>query len=69
MCGIIGYTGINEAVKKVTQGLEVLEYRGYDSVGICASVGGKLEIVKTKGKMTFVPLDIQDGQHTVRHLM
>lgn len=52
MCGIIGYTGINEAVKKVTQGLEILEYRGYDSVGICASVGGKLEIVKTKGRVS-----------------
>ncbi len=52
MCGIIGYTGINEAVKKVTQGLEILEYRGYDSVGICSSRNGNLEIVKTRGRVS-----------------
>ncbi len=47
MCGIIGYTGKNEATKKVIEGLRVLEYRGYDSVGIC--VGG--QTVKTKGRV------------------
>ena len=52
MCGIIGYTGINEAVKKVTQGLEILEYRGYDSVGICLGNNKNLEIIKTKGRVS-----------------
>lgn len=52
MCGIIGYTGTDGAVKKVTKGLEILEYRGYDSVGICACSNGKLEIAKAKGRVS-----------------
>jgi len=47
MCGIIGYTGENEATGKILEGLRVLEYRGYDSVGIC--IGG--EVVRTKGRV------------------
>ena len=42
MCGIIGYTGRENALPKMTEGLSVLEYRGYDSVGIAAqNEGGK----------------------------
>lgn len=52
MCGIIGYAGTNEATHKVTRGLEILEYRGYDSVGICAKAQGKSRIVKTKGRVS-----------------
>ena len=51
MCGIIGYTGINEATDKITLGLEVLEYRGYDSVGICAKNEEGYNIVKAKGRV------------------
>ncbi len=51
MCGIIGYTGSNNAVPKITKGLSVLEYRGYDSVGIAAEVGGHIESVKCKGRI------------------
>lgn len=42
MCGIIGYTGHENATPYLVSGLEALEYRGYDSVGIaeeCGSVG------------------------------
>lgn len=42
MCGIIGYTGRENAAPYLVSGLEALEYRGYDSVGIaeeCGSVG------------------------------
>lgn len=49
MCGIIGYVGENEAAGRIVEGLRVLEYRGYDSVGIC--IGDELETVKTKGRV------------------
>lgn len=34
MCGIVGFVGENKAVSRIIQGLERLEYRGYDSAGI-----------------------------------
>lgn len=51
MCGIIGYVGKNNALKTIIDGLEHLEYRGYDSAGIAYLNKGKLEIVKEKGKI------------------
>ncbi len=51
MCGIIGYIGKENAVPKLTKGLSVLEYRGYDSVGIAAERDGEIEIVKCKGRI------------------
>jgi len=35
MCGIVGYTGAREATPIILGGLKKLEYRGYDSAGIC----------------------------------
>ena len=51
MCGIIGYTGTGNAVPKMMKGLSVLEYRGYDSVGIAAQVGDETKLVKCKGRI------------------
>ena len=51
MCGIIGYTGKTEAVPKLLDGLERLEYRGYDSAGIALPINGKLEIRKHVGEI------------------
>lgn len=51
MCGIIGYTGRENATPYLVSGLEALEYRGYDSVGIAEECGGDYIIVKTKGKI------------------
>lgn len=51
MCGIIGYTGREDAVSKLMAGLTALEYRGYDSSGIAAFEGGALKIVKAKGRL------------------
>lgn len=52
MCGIIGYIGKNNALGTIIDGLEHLEYRGYDSAGIAYLNNNKLEIVKEKGKIT-----------------
>ena len=51
MCGIIGYTGDSGAIPKITKGLAVLEYRGYDSVGLAARVDCGVKTVKCKGRI------------------
>jgi len=51
MCGIIGYIGKKNVVPILIQGLERLEYRGYDSVGVCVKVNRHLEVLKRKGKV------------------
>lgn len=51
MCGIIGYTGTADAVKRILEGLSSLEYRGYDSAGIAVFDGGGLKTVKAAGRL------------------
>jgi glucosamine--fructose-6-phosphate aminotransferase (isomerizing) len=53
MCGIVGYTGKDSALKPVVDGLRRLEYRGYDSAGIAlpTEIGKPLFIEKRAGKL------------------
>ncbi len=52
MCGIVGYTGFQDAYDIVINGLRRLEYRGYDSAGIVLEdTNRKFEVEKTKGKV------------------
>jgi glucosamine--fructose-6-phosphate aminotransferase (isomerizing) len=51
MCGIVGYCGPKKASEVLLEGLKRLEYRGYDSAGICVSHKGSFETVKRKGKI------------------
>lgn len=51
MCGIIGYTGKQEALPLLVAGLKRLEYRGYDSAGVAVVGEGRLSIVKKQGKI------------------
>lgn len=51
MCGIVGFTGKEPAFPILFDGLEALEYRGYDSSGIATLSEGKLRCVKTKGRV------------------
>jgi len=53
MCGIIGYTTRkNNSVEVALSGLKNLEYRGYDSSGIAFFDGEKMDIIKSKGKIS-----------------
>ncbi|MBE6530242.1 MAG: glutamine--fructose-6-phosphate transaminase (isomerizing) [Ruminococcaceae bacterium] len=60
MCGIIGYTGTANAIPKMMKGLSVLEYRGYDSVGIAAERDSQIQIVKCKGRIGALEEKLRD---------
>ncbi len=56
MCGITGYIGERDAYPIVINGLKRLEYRGYDSAGIMMYDGEKMNLSKTKGKVSDLEL-------------
>ena len=49
MCGIVGYVGRRNARDVIIHGLEILEYRGYDSAGLAIAEGGRISVVKKTG--------------------
>ncbi len=51
MCGICAYVGSGNAVRKVVDGLKILEYRGYDSAGVAYLRNGKLKSIKAVGEI------------------
>ena len=51
MCGIVGYVGKQNAVTILLEGLKRLEYRGYDSAGVCVQKGRKLDLLKKAGRV------------------
>jgi glucosamine--fructose-6-phosphate aminotransferase (isomerizing) len=51
MCGIVGIVGREPVAERLLQGLRRLEYRGYDSAGICTIVDGKIERRRAEGKL------------------
>ena len=62
MCGIVGFTGHRQAAPMLLDGLEKLEYRGYDSAGIAVRDGEKdVEIVKAKGRLRVLAEKTNDG--------
>ncbi|KKM64060.1 hypothetical protein LCGC14_1505220, partial [marine sediment metagenome] len=67
MCGIVGYIGDN-AVQNVLNGLETLEYRGYDSAGIAVSKNGSIKIIKREGRLEVLKQAVDiDGTLAIGH--
>lgn len=60
MCGIVGYVGREQAAPILLEGLSKLEYRGYDSAGVCVFDGGDLKVAKAKGRLQAL-MDLTDG--------
>ncbi len=52
MCGIVGYAGKRNAAPLLIEGLRRLEYRGYDSAGLCIAHNGRLEVRKSVGRVS-----------------
>ena len=66
MCGIVGYVGSRQAAPILLEGLEKLEYRGYDSAGIAVRNGDKEPVVvKAKGRLR-VLADKTDNGHALK---
>ena len=51
MCGIVGYAGNHQAAPILLEGLSKLEYRGYDSAGICVHGAKDMQVAKAKGRL------------------
>ena len=68
MCGIVGYTGFQDAYDIVINGLRRLEYRGYDSAGIVLeNKNNVFEVKKTKGKVSDLEA-ISEGLQSTSHI-
>ena len=63
MCGIVGYAGREQAAPILLDGLERLEYRGYDSAGIAVlSESAGLQVKKAKGRLKVLSAMIDGGR-------
>ncbi len=61
MCGIVGYIGGDQAAPILLEGLEKLEYRGYDSAGVAVYDQGRVQIAKAKGRLQVLKEMIHGG--------
>ncbi|GAG11581.1 unnamed protein product, partial [marine sediment metagenome] len=66
MCGIIGYIGQKTALPILVEGLKRLEYRGYDSCGVAMIRDGRLEVEKSRGRISVLEqsLDVENRTGT-----
>src|SRR3546814_19367136 len=51
MCGIIGILGKDDVAERLVDGLRRLEYRGYDSAGVCTIHDGRLDRRRAEGNL------------------
>ena len=61
MCGIVGFTGTQNAAPILLDGLKKLEYRGYDSAGIAVMDDRKITVCKVTGRIANLCEKTQDG--------
>ena len=65
MCGIVGYVGSSERTKSVLcESLGRLEYRGYDSSGICFVENGRSRVIRSEGKLENLLSKLKDCEMT-----
>ena len=62
MCGIVGYVGAQQAAPILLEGLQKLEYRGYDSAGIAVLDGSTIELAKACGVIKNLFAKTHDGE-------
>ena len=65
MCGIVGFTGSEQAAPILLDGLSKLEYRGYDSAGIAVLNQNEVEVVKAKGRLKVLSEKTNEGKSVV----
>ena len=63
MCGITAYAGKESALPFLLQGLEKLEYRGYDAAGVTLVSNHHLETYKAKGRLTNLKELLNEKEH------
>ena len=61
MCGIVGYTGLQDAKEILLKGLEKLEYRGYDSAGIAVKNDEGVTVFKEKGRIADLRAEVDEN--------
>lgn len=59
MCGIIGKVGVGNVFPELLKGLEALEYRGYDSVGVAGIIDNKIVRFRQEGRISNLEAEIQ----------
>ncbi|EGQ3488542.1 glutamine--fructose-6-phosphate transaminase (isomerizing) [Staphylococcus pseudintermedius] len=70
MCGIVGYIGYQNSKEILLNGLEKLEYRGYDSAGIATRNDNEVTVTKAKGRIAELRREADneiDGQTGIGH--
>ena len=67
MCGIVGYVGSRDCSDVLMDGLEKLEYRGYDSAGIAVFEQNLIKTVKTRGKLIEMKKKLESEGKPVGH--
>lgn len=67
MCGIVGYLGTRDCTEVLMDGLEKLEYRGYDSAGIAVFEGAAIKTVKSRGKLVEMTRKLEAEGKPVGH--
>ena len=63
MCGIIGYTGKQQALPILIEGLKRMEYRGYDSAGVAVLGKNRVSCTKAVGKIAGLEQKIGNGNN------
>src|SRR4051812_47972318 len=65
MCGIVAYVGKKNAQNLLLEGLKRLEYRGYDSAGICIAHDNQLHIRRTVGRISVLESALENSETAI----